>query len=132
MHDQDRGGDTQHLGTGARLAVGGHRLYFALRAVAQKLSDRAEVEARAAAAGRRKAFRERVQDGKRGLGEAYKALRPMKARGVFCVQDAEGKVCVQPQQVDQAMRQAWGEVTAAKGRTPADAVAFCERYSKYL
>eukprot|EP00969_Alexandrium_andersonii_P006259 271917-Alexandrium_andersonii.AAC.1 len=30
------------------------------------------------------------------------------------------------------MRQAWGEVTAAKGRTPADAVAFCERYLKYL
>eukprot|EP00969_Alexandrium_andersonii_P034582 1513235-Alexandrium_andersonii.AAC.1 len=30
------------------------------------------------------------------------------------------------------MRQAWGEVTTAKGRTPADAVEFCERYPKYL
>eukprot|EP00969_Alexandrium_andersonii_P326294 14417577-Alexandrium_andersonii.AAC.1 len=30
------------------------------------------------------------------------------------------------------MRQAWGEVTAANGRTTANAVEFCERYSKYL
>eukprot|EP00969_Alexandrium_andersonii_P170703 7546750-Alexandrium_andersonii.AAC.1 len=45
MHDQDRGADMSHLGTVDRPALCGHRLFFALRSVAQKLSDRAEVEA---------------------------------------------------------------------------------------